>query len=190
MKSLIIYTHLNPDSFTKAVVDEVEKVSNTKGHEIKTIDLYADGFKPVLEFPDIQYSFMGGKAPKDVEIYQRHITWADRIIFVYPLWWQQMPAMLKGFIDRVFTNGYAYVYEESGPKGLLAGKSVQLIINTGNPSELLESTGLHAAVKKVNEEGIFEFCGMTAKTTFFGNVAMGSDNERKEYLNNLGEIIA
>lgn len=189
MKHLIIYTHLNPSSFTKAVVDEVEKVAINKGHETKAIDLYADEFNPVVGFSDIQYSFMGGKAPKDVEIYQKHITWADQITFVYPLWWQQMPAMLKGFIDRVFTNGYAYVYEESGPKGLLVGKSVQLIINTGNPSEVLEKNGLHAAVKKVNEEGVFEFCGMTAKTTFFGNVVMGTDNERKEYLSGISEII-
>ncbi len=189
MKYLIIYTHLNPNSFTKAVVDEVEKIAINKAHETKVIDLYADEFNPVLKFPDIQYSFMDGEAPKDVEIYQQYITWADRIIFVYPLWWQQMPAMLKGFIDRVFTNGYAYMYEESGPKGLLAGKSVQLIINTGNPSELLERNGLHTAVKKVNEEGIFEFCGMTAETIFFGDVAMGTDNERKEYLKSIGEII-
>jgi len=189
MKHLIIYTHLNPNSFTKAVVDEVEKVAKNKGHETKIIDLYADKFNPVLALPDIQYSFMDGDAPKDVENYQKDITWADRITFVYPLWWTQMPAMLKGFIDRVFTNGYAYMYDENGPKGLLVGKSVQLIINTGNPSEILEELGLDAAIKSVNEVGVFEFCGMNVKTTFFGNVSMGTDSERKTYLESVGNII-
>jgi NAD(P)H dehydrogenase (quinone) len=152
--------------------------------------LYADKFNPVLEFPDIQYSFMDGEAPSDVKIYQEQITWADQITFVYPIWWEQMPAMLKGFIDRVFTNGYAYVYGENGPKGLLVGKSVQLLINTGNTSEILEKMGMHAAVKKVNEEGIFKFCGMTAKTTFFGNITLGSDHDRKQYLNSIRDIIS
>jgi NAD(P)H dehydrogenase (quinone) len=101
-----------------------------------------------------------------------------------------MPAMLKGFIDRVFTNGYAYVYDENGPKGLLVGKSVQLLINTGNTSEILDKMGMHTAIKKVNEEGIFEFCGMTAKTTFFGNIILGSDHDRKQYLNSIRDIIS
>ena len=189
MNHLIIYTHLNPESFSMAVADEVEKVAKSKGHAIKVIDLYADKFNPVLEFPDIQYSFMGGEAPSDIEAYQKDITWAEQITFVYPLWWEQMPAMLKGFIDRVFTNGYAYSYNEKGPEGLLVGKSVNLIINTGNSSEMLEQSGLHDAVKKVNEVGIFAFRGMTAKTTFFGNITMSSDEQRKQYLNTIKELI-
>jgi len=100
-----------------------------------------------------------------------------------------MPAMLKGFIDRAFTNGYAYMYDGNGPKGLFVGKSVQLIINTGNPNEILEESGLGAAVKHVNEIGVFKFSGMNAKTTFFGNVSMGTDSERKAYLDSVGDII-
>ncbi len=164
MNHLIIYTHLNPNSFTKAVADEVEKVALNKGHKTKNIDLYAEKFNPVLDHSDMQYSFMGGEAPNDVKMYQEKVSWADHITFIYPIWWEQMPAILKGFIDRVFTNGYAFTYDENGPKGLLTRKSVQLIINTRNPSGMLEKMGLHAAVKKVNEVGIFEFCGMRAKT--------------------------
>ena len=188
MNHLIVYTHLNPESFTKAVVDEVEIVTRKNGHETKIIDLYGDQFNPVLEFPDIQYSFMDGEAPDDVEKYQEDISWADHITFVYPLWWEQMPAMLKGFIDRVFTNGYAYTYDDNGPKGLLIDKSVQLIINTGNTSEYLSQSGMHGAIKKVVEVGIFEFCGMDVKTIFFGNVALGSDEDRRQYLSQIAEI--
>ena len=189
MKHLIIYTHLNPDSFTKAVADEVKRVSELKGHQIKVVDLYVDGFDPVLQFPDIQYSFMGGDAPNDVESYQELITWADHLTFVYPLWWQQMPAMLKGFIDRVFTNGFAYMVGQNGPEGMLAEKSVQLIINSGTPNEMLESMGFQAALLKVNEEGIFKFCGMRVNSTFFGNITMSTDSERKEYLKRIDNII-
>ncbi len=185
MKHLLIYTHLNPNSFTKAVSDEVEKVLQEKGEEVKTINLYEEKFNPVLEFPDIEHMFMGKEATADVKKYQELISWADNLIFVYPVWWQQMPAMLKGFIDRVFSNGYAFAYNETGVEGLLKGKTAHLFINTGNRSEVLEQIGMHTALKKVNEEGIFGFCGMTAKTTFFGNIAMGSDDERKEYLESI-----
>ncbi len=189
MNHLIIYTHLNPQSFTKAVAEQVEKVANNKGHHTKIIDLYADKFNPILEFPDIQYSFMGGEAPSDVKKYQQDILWAEQITFVYPIWWEQMPAMLKGFIDRVFTHDFAYIYDENGHQGLLKGKHANLFINTGNSSESLEKSGLHAAVKKVNEAGIFEFCGMTAKTTFFGNITISSDDDRKAYLNSINNFI-
>jgi NAD(P)H dehydrogenase (quinone) len=189
MKHLIIYTHLNPQSFTKAVVDEVENVAKNKGHETQVIDLYADKFNPSLEFPDIQYSFMDGEAPEDIRKYQQQITWADHITFVYPLWWAQMPAMLKGFIDRVFTHGYAYQYDENGAHGLLNGKTVQLYINTGNASEVLSKLGIHDSIKNINEVGIFEFCGMVASTTFFGNVAMASDDDRKQYLESIKNIV-
>ncbi len=190
MKHLIVYTHLNPNSFTKAVVDQVKEVAHHQGQQIQVIDLYADKFNPILEFPDIQYSFMNGQAPEDVKKYQEKISWADHITFVYPLWWEQMPAMLKGFLDRVFSNGYAYRYGENGPEGLLTGKSVRLFINTGNPSEVLSATGMHAAITKAVVEGIFEFCGMTAQTHFFGNVAQGSDELRLEYLNSIEGIMA
>jgi NAD(P)H dehydrogenase (quinone) len=189
MKHLIIYSHLNPKSFTHAIADEVQKVITAKGDGVEFIDLYADKFNPVLEFADIQYSFMGADAPADVKKYQDMIDLADNLIFIYPLWWSQMPAMLKGFIDRVFTNGYAYEYNESGPAGLLPNKTTHSIISAGNSNEILENIKMDTAIKTVNETGIFEFCGMQSKTTIFGNVAMGSNDDRVQYLNSIKNII-
>ena len=186
MKHLIIYTHLNPASFSKAITDQVEKVSSEKGDEIKIIDLYADKFNPVLEFPDIEHMFMGKDAPSDVKKYQDLVSWADHLTFVYPMWWGQMPAMLKGFIDRVFSNGYAFVYSKEGiPSGLLNGKTAQLYVCTGTPNEIYEQTHMHKSQERVISEGVFGFCGIDAKMTFFGNVAMGTDELRKGYLNSI-----
>lgn len=183
MKHLIIYSHLNPKSFTKAIVDEVERISTSRGDEFKIIDLYGDGFNPVLAFPDIEHMFMGKEAPDDVKSYQEMVSWADHLTIVYPLWWGQMPAMLKGFVDRVFANGYAFTYGEDGqPKGLLGNRTAQLFINTGSPEEYYESTGMYDAQRRVIDEGVFGFCGIEASMTFFGNVAMGSDELRKGYL--------
>ena len=96
-----------------------------------------------------------------------------------------MPAILKGFIDRVFSSGYAFEYGEAGPKGLLDGKTAKLYINTGTPDEYYEQNGMYDAQKRINEEGIFGFCGIKASTIFFGNVAMGSDELRKGYLESI-----
>ncbi len=186
MKHLVIYSHLNPDSFTKAVVDTVEKTAQKKGDEVKIINLYGDKFNPILEFPDIQHMFMGKDAPADVAIYQEMIKWADHMTFVYPLWWGQMPAMLKGFLDRVFANGFAYTYGEDGmPIGLLKGKTSKLYILTGNPDAYYEPSGMHSALRRVNDEGIFGFCGMESDSTFFGSVATGSDELRQGYLDSI-----
>ncbi|NOR86996.1 MAG: flavodoxin family protein, partial [Bacteroidales bacterium] len=67
MNHLIIYSHLNPMSFTKAIVDQVEKVAKQNGDEVKIIDLYGEKFNPVLAFPDIESMFMGKETPIDVK---------------------------------------------------------------------------------------------------------------------------
>ena len=167
MKCLIIYSHLNPASFTKAIVDKVEKVAIEKGDDVKVIDLYGEKFNPILEFPDIEHMFMGKDAPTDVKKYQEMISWADHLTFVYPLWWGQMPAMLKGFIDRVFANGYAFQYTEKGPEGLLKGKTAQLYINTGSPDDYYEQSGMYNAQRRINDQGVFGFCGELKPTLHF-----------------------
>ena len=182
MKHLIIYTHLNPASFTKAIVDKVALVSKAKGDEVQIIDLYADGFNPIVQMPDISAMFMGGETPEDVVKYQKQVAWADHITVVYPLWWGQMPALLKGFFDRVFTNGFAYSYTEDGAKSLLTGKTGHFYINTGTPNEYYKADGMHKALERVNVEGVFGFSGIKSDITFFGNVSMGTDELRKGYL--------
>ncbi|GAA3319770.1 hypothetical protein GCM10020331_028030 [Ectobacillus funiculus] len=63
-----------------------------------------------------------GTVPPDIHEEQEHISWADVIITIYPVWWTGLPAMLKGYFDRVLTSGFAYAYGENGPEQLLKGK--------------------------------------------------------------------
>ena len=185
MKHLIIYAHLNPASFTKAVVDKVIKKSEENNDTIKIIDLYGENFEPILKMPDIESMFMQKETPNDVKKYQEMITWADHITVVYPMWWGQMPAILKGFFDRVFANGFAFAYGEQGPEGLLGGRTAHLYILTGTPNEYYEANGMHVAQERIMNEGIFGFCNIKAEITFFGNIAMGSDELRKNYLKSI-----
>lgn len=188
MKHLIIYSHLNPKSFTKAIVDQVSEIVKSKNEEVKVIDLFADKFNPLFEFQDVESMFMGKETPKDIKRYQEMITWADKLTIVYPLWWSQMPAQLKGFFDRVFANGFAFEYTKTGPNGLLKDKTAQIIVNIGTPLEFFEKAGMDEAINKVNENGLFGFCGIKAKTTYFGSVTSCSDEQRKEYLKSLKDL--
>ena len=187
MKHLIIYSHLNPKSFTKAIVDKVEKVAKEKGDEVKIIDLYGDKFNPVLELKDIEYKIMGKAAPSDVVNYQKMIMWADHLTFVYPMWWAHMPAMLKGFIDRVFTHGFAFKYDaESGiVTGLLKGKTVSQFVMTSTSNDVYRKGGMHKAQSVVVEEATFSFCGLEDfQSTYFGSI-MDTDELRKGYLDSI-----
>ena len=123
--------------------------------------------------------------PYWIEMMQDEIRKAEHLVFVYPNWWGTYPALLKGFIDRVFSNGYAFEYGESGAKGLLEGKTAKLYICTGNPGEYYEQSGMYDAQRRINDAGVFGFCGIDTKITFFGNVTLGTDEQRKEYLQSI-----
>ena len=106
MNILVIYTYPNHQSFNNAILKAVQD-NLSKNHHVNTLDLYEEQFDPILRFDDTHKRRDLSTVP-DMEKYRNLITWADQIIFIYPIWWSGMPAMLKGFIDRVFTAGFAY----------------------------------------------------------------------------------
>jgi putative NADPH-quinone reductase len=106
MRFLIVYAHPSADKGHNAQVRKrVESWLSGKSLEYKLIDLYRDGFDPCLpetEWEDHKH------VSKQVQGYQQAVKDADRLIFIYPVWWYTYPAILKGFFDRVFTPGFAY----------------------------------------------------------------------------------
>lgn len=126
MKHLIIYCHPNPNSlnslFKKVVVEHL--LGNN--HEVVVRDLYALSFNPVLSIEDMAGQRRGIVA-EDVKQEQDFITWADCITFIHPIWWTGLPALMKGYINRVFSYGFAYRYDQGIQKGLLVGKKAVLV---------------------------------------------------------------
>lgn len=107
---LIIYAHPKPSgSHNSAVREYVEGKLKEIGRQFETIDLYADGFNPVLSGDEA-----AGKAAQDelVGKYQGKIAKSGRLIFIFPIWWYAPPAILKGFFDRAFTPGFAYNFKK------------------------------------------------------------------------------
>lgn len=109
-------------SFGKGILDEVVKASVDKGAEVRIKDLYELGVDPVLKPADFA-ALQNGKVSDDIAVEQEQIKWADVITFIYPVWWAGVPAILKGYVDRVFSNGFAFRNTTAGPEGLLKGKS-------------------------------------------------------------------
>ena len=182
MKYLIIYTHPNPKSFNRAVKEEVESALKKQGKEFAVRDLYEIKFNSVLGGSDFA-GLAQGKIPEDIKREQEFIKKAGALIFINPIWWFGMPALLKGYIDRVFLRGFAYDVVDGKVKGLLSDKKVMMFNTTGGAQEDYEKFGYRLAIKTNIELGIFEFCGMKVILhKYLFAVPTSTDEQRKEML--------
>ncbi len=107
MRVLVVYCHPNSDSFTGAMRDRTMTALTAAGHDIRLTDLYADGFDPTLSCDERRTHKEPGVAPA-LQRYADDLRWAQALVLVYPTWWRGQPAMLKGWIDRVWVAGVAW----------------------------------------------------------------------------------
>lgn len=188
MKYLIIYAHPNHKSFNHAIKAVVEDSLNMAGKEFQVRDLYAIGFDPALSTGDLN-DLQRGRVADDIKKEQDYIRAADTLIFIHPIWWFNMPAILKGYIDRVFCSGFAFAVDESGPRGLLSDKKAAIFNTTGGSQENYLKYGYGEAVKKVIEEGTLGFCGMEIiMHKYFYAVPYITDRARKQMLEDLKSV--
>ncbi|WP_369694315.1 NAD(P)H-dependent oxidoreductase [Methanosarcina sp. KYL-1] len=180
MKILYIYAQQEPKSFNAALKDTALAALKEKGHEVKLSDLYAMNFNPVLtegDFTDrkkpdifkpffeaIQASKTGAFAP-DILAEMEKVKWADLLIFQFPIYFTSMPAILKGWIDRVLAPGFSFnpITKNTYETGLLKGKSAMIVTTTGTPQELYVEGGVHGDLNRHLESVthcVFEFMGM------------------------------
>lgn len=188
MKHLIVYCHPNPDSFNNAIVETFTEALKQQGNEVVIRDLYKMGFDPVLKGSDFD-ALREGNPPDDIKIEQELVKWADAFTMIYPIWWTGLPALIKGYIDRVFSYGFAYAYGEDGSINKLLTGMKGLIINThGTPSEIYSKTGMYDGLKITSDTGIYEFCGITpVGHLFFGSVPQIDDAARQKMLEEVQE---
>ncbi len=190
MKALVVFTHPNPKSFNKAILDTVTSELQKKNAEVRVKDLYAMNFNPVLSGSDFQ-QLIAGQVPQDIATEQADITWADTIIFIYPIWWWGQPALLKGWIDRVFSHGFAYQQNEQGVVGLLKNKKSLVITTSGSDEATWDQTAAAQAIKRVIITGTLNFSGIsdvTYKNLF--SVPVVSDADRQGMLAEVQKLIS
>ena len=166
MKNLIVYAHPNSGSLNHFFKQTVLEILQEFGEEIAVRDLNEINFNPVLSLDDMNGQRMGTVAD-DVKTEQDFITWADRIIFIYPIWWTGLPAIMKGYIDRVFSYGFAYRYDQGVQKGLLTGKKTIIINSHGKSNAEYEAMGMDKALILTSDTGIFTYSGLEIQQHFY-----------------------
>ena len=197
MKCLLVYWHPEPRSFNGAMLRTARDTLASLGHEVRVSDLHEMRFDPVSGRPnfatvrDADYfkqqaeemhaTEHQGFAP-EIEEEIRRLEWCDLMIWQFPLWWFGLPAVLKGWVDRVFAMGRAYgggrVYE----KGVFAGKRAMLSLTTGGPEASFRSDGFNGdilGVLRPVHRGILRFTGfdVLAPLIVYGPVRL-SDEQR------------
>jgi NAD(P)H dehydrogenase (quinone) len=182
MKILVVYAHPHPESFNHAILEKFVEGLQSKNHEVEVLDLYALGFNPLLTAADLA-SLQGGEVPADIKAQQAKVARAEGLAFIFPIWWSSMPALLKGWIDRVFSLGFAYAFTEEGPVGLLKQQKALLITTSGGDQAFFDHSGIQKAIQMTVDLGIFGFTGIQkVQHEFFYNVVQSDPAVREKYL--------
>ena len=163
---LVVYAHPGTEGFNSRILDRVTNTLKSKQREYEVLDLYESGYDPVLKQEELYTAGNKKVSPRNSE-FQNRIEQASGMIFIYPIWWGGMPAILKGFIDRVFTPGFAFKYRKdkfisSIPDKYLTDKKVACFVTSGGPAFFYAL--LLNPIKIINKYFIFGFFGAKSKT--------------------------
>ena len=202
MKVLIVFAHPEPKSFGRSLLDRSVKTLRSCGHEVEVSDLYAMGFNPVAtgedftqrRFPEaLQYDREQKQASQrqafadDIQVEIDKVLACDLLILQFPLWWFSVPAIMKGWVDRVFANGT--VYGSGGMRfdnGGLKGRRAMLAFTTGCFPEMMEQDGLLGQRDVILwhlQYGTFGYSGLQVLEPFVGwSIQYTDEAQRQAYL--------
>ena len=177
---LIINGHPDSQSFCRAITGAYERGAKSAGHEVNRLHIRALKFDPILHDG---YRVIQALEP-DLARAQELIKWADHLVFVFPTWWSGLPALTKGFVDRVFLPGFGFHYRKDSPlwDKLLKGKSARLFITMDAPvlfNWLIYRSRAHVAFIK----GTLGFCGIKPiRRDIFDRVRFSTPAQRAKWL--------
>ena len=159
MNILYVYAHPNPSSFNAMLKESACELLAASEHNVMFSDLYAEHFIAVASWDDFnlsqtetsphyflsqQEAYQKQALTNDISTEINKISWADHIIFQFPLWWFSTPAILKGWFDRVLVKGFAYDSDKIFCDGLLKGKTASLVVTTHSPESAYQTDGSHS----------------------------------------------
>lgn len=159
MRVLTVISHPDPNAFSYAVLDRFAAGVVSAGHTHETADLYREGFNPVMSVRDMQ-QFENVPMPADVQDEQRRIENCDAMCWIFPMWWWGMPAMLKGWLDRVWSAGWAYKSEHDPEGSLLSSRPLTCLVPTGASIKMINKYGFEEQLDNILRAGVFGYCGM------------------------------
>ena len=201
MNVFIVHAHPEPRSFNGALTNVAREVLEGAGHAVKVSDLYAMRFDPVSDrrnfttikdrdyfkqqVEEMHATEMHGFAP-DIAAEMEKLDWCAALIFQFPLWWFSVPAILKGWVDRVFAMGRVYGGGKWYDNGAFKGKRAMLSLTTGGPESIYSETGLNGCIHDILfpiNHGILRFTGFDVLPPFIVWAPVrASDEQRRQYL--------
>lgn len=172
MNVLIVYAHPEPRSLNGSLKDHALAYLQRHGHSVQVSDLYAMGFKPLVDASDntaqqpglrfrvsedSQQAYRDGTQRADIVAEQNKLRWADAVILQFPLWWFGLPAILKGWVERVYAYGFAYGVGEHSDQhwgdrygeGSMAGKRAMLMVTTGGWASHYAPRGINGSLEAI-----------------------------------------
>lgn len=201
MKILIIHAHPEPLSFSSAMCSTAEQYFQKQGHEVKISDLYAMNFNPVASRNDFvnrknpdylvyaleqRYAYENDSLPSDIKEELEKLIWCDLLILNFPIYWFSTPAILKGWIDRVFISGIVYGGKRFYDHGGLAGKKAMLAITIGGQEHMFGPDSIHGPLENMLNpllRGTLAYSGLSVLPPFVGwHVPYISEDARKNIL--------
>lgn len=176
MHALIVVANPEPASLTHSLARQVGQglLQANPADTFEIADLFAEGFDPRFNLADRALFRAQGAVPQDVLVEQARIDAADTLVLVFPIYWWSMPALLKGWIDRVFTGGWAYDSQEGKLVKKLRHLRVHLVALGGGDAGTLERHGYAKAMQTQIDHGIFDYCGAQVITS---HLLLDSENQ-------------
>ncbi|MBC7981590.1 NAD(P)H-dependent oxidoreductase [Candidatus Parcubacteria bacterium] len=183
MKNILIITaHPSTHGFTHQIAKAFKEAAVSKGHEVELIDLYKTDLQiPFLKFEEKKD--MANLAPATLAI-QDKIRWSTDMVFVHPLWWMGMPAIMKNLFDNVLTPGFAYKYIDGKKKALLKDKNAHVFFTCdGNMWWMKTAFFLMGPAKVFWGMGLLYFCGIKHRTLkLFDRKFLRSEEDQQKFL--------
>ena len=166
MNILVVFCHPREKSFSAAVRDQFVAGARASGHLCEIADLYREGFNPIMSERDMQ-QFDGVRMPDDVLREQERINRADALCFVFPIWWYGMPAMLKGWLDRVWSAGWAYEWKQNPQGSLLKKRPCSFLLPIGSDEGVMSKWGYDREIDHLWRYGVLGYCGVSPVNIHF-----------------------
>ena len=185
-KILIINGHPNKNAFNYGIAAAYKKGAVNSGAEVKEIIIADLDFNPNLKFG---YQQRAELEPDLIEAWEK-IKWAEHLVWIHPVWWGGLPAISKGFIDRLFLPGFAYQYRENSVwwDKLLNGKTAHIITTVDQPGWYYWLFYGRPSVNQLKKSTL-EFCGVKpVKVTYFGIVKTATNELRKKWLDKVEDL--
>ena len=168
MHLLIVFSHPFTDKYPTAVMDAFHQPFVDGGYSVDVLDLYQESFDPRFTSEDHAH-FWGGPVPDEIAAMHRRVEKADRLAFIFPVYWWGMPAMMKGWIDRIFVYQQTYCQEARYECGRFTDKQALLAVTTGDPKCMYEPDGAHGdmlGVLKPIHRGVLAMTGFQVLPPF------------------------